>query len=74
MYVVYNYNSFIFNLFFACLLLLTFIYVLIMFLLVRGHLCGRIEELYMSGMTSLTSSSAKSGKAVSLDIVCRNTC
>ena len=46
MYLVHIYNSFIFNLF---LTFLTFIYVSIK-TFVLGHLCWRIEELYMSGI------------------------
>ena len=53
MYLVFIYNGFVFNLFFNFLLLLTFIYVVLRFKLVLGYFCGRIEELYMSGKTSL---------------------
>ena len=47
-YLVYIYNSFIFNSFLTFLLPLTFIYVFIRFKLVLRHLCGMIRELYMS--------------------------
>ena len=53
MYLVFIYNSFIFKLFLSFLLLLTFSCVVLEFKLVLGHLCWRIEELYMSGLTSL---------------------
>ena len=48
MYLVYIYNSFIFNLFFTFLL---FWHLFIRFKLGHGHLFGRIKELYMSGKT-----------------------
>ena len=47
-YLVYIYNSFIFNSFLTFLLPLTFIYMFIRFKLVLRHLCGMIRELYMS--------------------------
>ena len=67
MYLVYIYNSYIFNLFLTFLLLLTFIYVFTKFKLVLGHFGGRIKELYMSGKISLTCWRAKCGGTVSLD-------
>ena len=54
MYLVYICNSFICNLFLAFLLPLAFMYVFIRFKLVLGHLCGKIEEVHMSGKTFLT--------------------
>ena len=50
MSLVYLSNSFNLNVlnFFT---FLTFIYVVIRFKLVLGHLSGKIEELYMSGKT-----------------------
>ena len=43
MYLVYIYNSFILNVFLTFLLFLTFIYVVIRFKLVFGHLCRRVQ-------------------------------
>ena len=43
MYLVYLNNSFILNVFLNFLLSLTFIYVVIRFKLVLGHLCERIK-------------------------------
>ena len=53
MYVVYTYSSFIFNLFLPFFYFLCHLFVFIRFTLVLGHLCGRIEELYMSGITNV---------------------
>ena len=67
MYVVYIYSSFIFNLLLPFLLFLTFIYVFLRFKLAFGHLRGRIEELYMSGITNLVDMlKAKCGETVNL--------
>ena len=51
MYLVCIYNSFIFNLFVTFFTFLTFIYEVVRFKLVLGHLSGRIEEPYISGKT-----------------------
>ena len=44
MYLVYIYNSFLFNQFLTILLLLTFIYMLIRFKLVLGHCMGGLRS------------------------------
>ena len=51
MSLVYIYNSFILNVFLTFVTLLLFIYVVIRFKLVLGHLSGKIKELCMSGKT-----------------------
>ena len=65
-YSVFIYNSFTFNSFLTFLLLLIFIYVVLRFKLAFGHLCGKIEELYMPGQTSLTCFGAKVGETAGL--------
>ena len=52
-YLVYIYNSFVFNSFLTFLLSLTFVYVLRRFKLVLRHFRGMIKELYRSGNTFL---------------------
>ena len=61
-YLIYIYHSFILNVFLTFFTFLTFIFVVIRFKLVLGHLCQRIEELYMT--VTLTCWRAKYGKTV----------
>ena len=65
-YSVFIYNSFTFNSFLTFLLLLIFIYAVLRFKLALGHLCEKIEKLYMSGQTSLTCFGAKVGETADL--------
>ena len=51
MYLVYIYNSFVLNVLLTFFYFLTFIYEVIRFKLVLGYLCGKIQELYLSGKT-----------------------
>ena len=51
MYLVYIYNSFVLNVLLTLFYFLTFIYEVIRFKLVLGYLCGKIQELYLSGKT-----------------------
>ena len=50
-YLVYIYNSFFLNVLLTFFYFLRFIYEVIRFKLVLGYLCGKIQELYLSGKT-----------------------
>ena len=67
MYLVYVHNNFSFDLFLTFLLPLISIFAFIKFELILGHLCAIIEELCISGKTSLTCLRAKCDKTVSLE-------